>query len=118
MDRINESIAHHLSRLILEEVADPRLATMITITKVETAKDLKTAKVYLSVLDTGKRGDVLAGLRHAERFFIERLKELLAIRYIPTLTFIYDDSIERMSTILGKIKALENERKGNDSKET
>ncbi|MEK6793634.1 MAG: 30S ribosome-binding factor RbfA [Spirochaetota bacterium] len=111
MDRINETLAHHLAKLIVEESVDPRLATIITITKVETTKDLRTATVSISVLDTSRVKDVLRALSHASGFFIERLKDLMPMRYIPSLRFVYDDSLVRMNSVLTRMKAIENERK-------
>lgn len=118
MDRINEMIAHHLSKLIVEESVDPRLATIITITKVVTSKDLRTATVSISVLEEKRTKDVLRALSHATGFFIERLKDLMPMRYIPSLTFVYDDSLVRMDSVLRKIKSIEDERThGNEKPE-
>ena len=52
--RINQEVQKELSNLIRMEVKDPRVSPMTTIVNVEVAPDLKTAKVYISVLGDEK----------------------------------------------------------------
>ena len=64
--RINELLRQEMSRLIQVDLRDPRLRCVISITRVDTAPDLKAAKVYFSVLASAEtRGEVLQGLTAA-----------------------------------------------------
>ena len=78
MDRINEDVYRTLSEIIRNEVKDPRVGPMTSITSVEVAKDLKTAKIYVSVLgDEGALSGTMEGLTSSAGFIRGRLaKEL------------------------------------------
>lgn len=96
--------------LLLRETKDPRLAHMVTITAVEVAPDLKTAKVFVSVLGTeAEKDEVMQGLESASRFLRRELSDRLRLRYTPVLNFRRDDSIERGSRILQILKEIEPE---------
>ena len=53
LDRVNQLIREEISTLLQRELKDPRLG-FVTVTEVETSKDLRTAKIFVSVL-----GDVI-----------------------------------------------------------
>ena len=60
--RVNENIKQTLSMIIMREIEDPRIKNnLVTITKVDTAKDLKNAKVYFVCLNEDKQNEVLNG---------------------------------------------------------
>lgn len=108
MEKINTEIRHILSKLILEESEDPRLHnTIVSITKVDTAKDLQQAKVYFSVLDEGQKHDVKRALESGKAFFHARINKMIRLRRIPSLIFYYDESIARMDKILDTMKKTE-----------
>ncbi len=50
VDRINGVLRQEISQLISRQINDPRLNALVTITQVETSSDLRTARVFLSVL--------------------------------------------------------------------
>ena len=84
-----------LAELIRSEVKDPRIAPMTTVTEVQVAPDLKTAKVYISVLgDETERKSTMQGLRSAEPFLRSALARTVNLRNTPELIFISDTSIE------------------------
>ena len=61
--RINGEVLKELSQIIREEIKDPRIALMTSVTAVEVAPDLKTCKAYISVLgDEKAKNDTIAGL--------------------------------------------------------
>ncbi len=84
-----------LSVLISREVKDPRIALMTSVTACEVAPDLKTAKVFISVLgDENAKTDTLKGLKSAAPFLRSALARNLNLRNTPELKFVIDDSIE------------------------
>ena len=84
-----------LSSIIRSELKDPRIELMTTVTDVYVAPDLKTCKVYVSVLaDEEKQKATLAGLKSAEGFIRSLLAKNLNLRNTPALTFLPDHSIE------------------------
>ncbi len=95
MRRVNEVIREVLGVAITTEVKDPRVG-FVTITSVETSPDLRTARVFVSVLGTeAERDETLEGLRSSHGFLQAKIADELRIKRTPTLTFIYDDSIEK-----------------------
>jgi len=103
MRRVNEVIREVLGVAISTELKDPRIG-FVTVTDVDTAPDLRAARVYVSVLGTEEeREETLAGLASAHGFLQGRIGNELRIKRTPTLTFSYDDTIEkgvRMSQML------------------
>jgi ribosome-binding factor A len=88
-------------------IKDPRLAPMTTITGVEVSRDLRYAKVYVSLYgDRTVRSQSVETLNHASGFIHRQLKQTLRLRYIPRLTFYADESIERGVRITNKIKEI------------
>lgn len=93
--RINSEVQRELGNLIRSEIKDPRIAPVVCVTDVEVAPDLKTCKVWISVLgDEEARNNTLAGLRSAEGFLRHQLATNMNLRNTPTLTFISDTSTE------------------------
>jgi ribosome-binding factor A len=94
MRRVNESVRHVLSETV-GELKDPRIG-FVTVTGVETSPDLRQAKVFVSVLGSErKREQSLAGLAAAHGVLQARLARELRMKRTPTLTFEYDQSVER-----------------------
>ena len=118
--RINEEIMRQLSTDI-RSLKDPRVQGMITITAVDTASDLRTAKVYVSVYDKSRSKEVLKGLKSAGGFLRRELGRALQLRYTPELQFIADDSIQHGAHILEILRQVERQdeaRDGPDAGET
>lgn len=84
-----------LSDAVTQDLQDPRIG-FVTVTAVNTSPDLRHARVFVSVLGGyDEREDSLAGLRHAHGFLQRRVADELRLKHTPTLTFAYDDSIDR-----------------------
>ncbi len=100
INRINEEIQKELSSL-LRTLKDPRVqGGMVTLTHVDTTTDLRSAKVFVSVLDKAQEKDVVKGLKSASGYLRRELGQAMALRYTPELQFIADDSIEQGAHIL------------------
>ena len=94
--RISEEIKRVVSAIIQKELKDPRLPEMISVLSAEVTKDLRYAKVYVSVLgsEEDKKNAVL-GLKSAAGFIRREIGRRLQLRYTPELLFELDNSIER-----------------------
>jgi len=107
--RINTEVQKELSMLISREIKDPRINPMTSVVHVEVAPDLKTAKVFISVLgDEESKKNTLAGLRSASSFIRSQLARSLNLRNTPELTFVLDNSIEygvHMSRLIDEVNA-------------
>lgn len=95
MRRVDEAMRAVLSGAIATEIKDPRVG-FVTVTGVKTSPDLRHARVYVSVLgDERERAASIDGLRSAHGFLQRRLATELTLKHTPTLTFEYDDSVDR-----------------------
>jgi ribosome-binding factor A len=114
-----------IAKIVNFEMQDPRMK-MVTITKVEPAPDVKTAKVYFSMLaDEKGRAEALRALQDARNFVRSQLRaRMKSVRYIPELMFKFDQSVEgsiRISKLIDKVVAEREEaeaaRKEGESEE-
>ncbi len=92
--QVGELLREELDDIIRKEVKDPRIGFM-SITRVEVPPDLRTARVFVSVLGTDEeRVKTLAALRSGAGFIRFHLKPRLRMRQIPELEFRDDRSME------------------------
>lgn len=108
--QVGEMLREELSDIIRREVKDPRIGFM-SITSVDVPPDLRSARVYVSVLGTEQeRSDTLDALHSAARFIRFHLKPRLRMRQIPELDFRDDRSMEyaqEISATLREIRAAD-----------
>ena len=94
MRRVDEALREVVAAAV-SELSDPRLG-FVTVTGVETSPDLRTAKVFVSVLgDETERDATLDALRSSHGVIQARIAREMRMRRTPTLTFHYDDTIEK-----------------------
>ena len=95
MRRINEVLREVIGAAISGELSDPRIG-FVTVTSVETSPDLRSARVYVSVLGSEEeREATLKGLRSSHGVLQSRIAAETRMKRTPTLTFHYDETIER-----------------------
>jgi ribosome-binding factor A len=93
MRRINEVLREVVGAAISSDLSDPRIG-FVTVTSVETSPDLRTAKVFVSVLgDEEQREATLAGLGSSHGLIQSRIARETRMKRTPTVTFHYDDTI-------------------------
>ncbi|MBQ4482593.1 MAG: 30S ribosome-binding factor RbfA [Lachnospiraceae bacterium] len=90
-NRINSEVQKALSS-ILRTVKDPRVDPLVSVTEVIVAPDLKTCKVYVSVL-SDEGAETIKGLESAEGYIRHELAREVNLRNTPELTFVLDTSI-------------------------
>lgn len=105
-ERSEELIRGEISRIIREDVNDPRIG-FISITRVKLSPDLTSAAIYVSIMgDEKKKQEGMTGLNSASRFIRGELGESLEFRSVPQIRFVRDDSLERGSRVLAAMKKL------------
>lgn len=98
-ERIGELLKEELSEIVNYELRDRRVG-VVTITHVKVSSDLKHAKVYVSLLGSDEEvRQTIAVLNHAAQFMRHQLYPRLHLRFVPELTFAYDDSIAKAARI-------------------
>jgi ribosome-binding factor A len=109
MRRVDEAVRAVVSEAIANGLQDPRVG-FVTVTGVKTSPDLRHARVYVSVLgDLDDRDGSLAGLRSAQGFLQSRVAAELSLKHTPTLTFEYDESVDRGMRISQLIEETQEE---------
>jgi len=104
MRRVNEAIREVLSARVVGGLKDPRIG-FVTVTSVDTSPDLRQASVYVSVLGSAdEREATLDGLGASAGFLQAQLAAELRMKRTPTLSFHYDESVERGMRIDGILR--------------
>jgi len=105
--RVAELLKREISSMLLHEIKDPQIS-LVTITNVKMSDDLKSSKIYFTVLgDESRREDTLKGLDRAKNFIKSEIGKRLNLRYVPEIKFYYDtitDQIENLENLFSKIK--------------
>jgi ribosome-binding factor A len=95
MRRINEMLKEVVGAAITSDLNDPRIG-FVTVTSVETSPDLRSARVFVSVLGSAEeREATLAGLASSHGVIQARIAGETRMKRTPTLTFHYDETIEK-----------------------
>ncbi|MHC5053712.1 MAG: 30S ribosome-binding factor RbfA [Planctomycetota bacterium] len=103
-ERIARVIREEASRVILYELADPRIG-FVTVTNVKVSGDLQTAKIFVSVLGTpGDRSKTMHALARATKVVRKAVAPRLKTRLIPSISFEFDESVEGAIRVQGLIK--------------
>jgi ribosome-binding factor A len=98
-DRVSQLIRQILAETLQKKIKDPRINTVI-ITGVKMSPDLKNAKIYFALSGTEDRiKQAELGFKQASGFLKRALGQELTLRYMPKLSFFYDDSFDYGSRI-------------------
>ena len=118
-DRINEEVKKTLSAIV-REMKDPRISPMTTLTGAEVTKDLKYAKISVSVYDKDDavREGTVDALNHAAGFIAHELGQRMLIRRVPSLKFRLDDSIAYSIHITEILNSLDIKKEAGSEGET
>src|SRR5215813_13521879 len=107
-DRVAEAIREEIATFLAEDAKDPRITRLVTVTGVEVTRDLRHAKVFVSVLGTdAERATTFEGLASAATHLRSRVGRALRLRLAPEITFVPDESIARaarIESLLAQIK--------------
>ena len=104
LERVNSTVRAEISKVIASHVRDPRLYSMVSVTRVDTSPDLTNCAVYVSVLgDEADKRSAMRALGSAAGFIRQRMKPKLRMRAVPALEFHLDQSIERDAEFMRRI---------------
>lgn len=105
--RLSEEVRKILSNLIQNNLKDPRIPPLTSITHVDVTKDLRYAKVYVSVFgEKETKLNCIEGLKSASGFLRRELGSQIKLRYTPELLFELDTSLEHSMKINDILKEL------------
>lgn len=116
-ERVNDLLREELDALMRREAKDPRLGSIWSITDVEVSRDLRHAKVFVSVLGTEDEAEsTLEGMNAARSYLRRELSHRLnTMHHVPEIAFRRDRSIERGAEMSTKLDALAREREAREA---
>lgn len=115
-ERVAEEIKRVVSQIINNELKDPRVCGLISVTKVELTKDLRFAKIFLSIYgEEPEKNKVFEGIKNAEGFIRKELGHRIRLKFIPEISIRLDESIEygiHITKLLNEVQQKEDEGNG------
>ena len=109
-DRIAAEMMREVERIIREDVSDPRTQCMFSITHVDVTRDLRYAKVFISIYEEDKRAPMMKALKTAAGFIRHNLGRRVQLRYTPELLFELDTTIEygvHIASLINQVRKTE-----------
>lgn len=107
-DRVAAAIREEIATFLSADAKDPRIARLTTVTGCDVTRDLRHAKVFVSVMGTdAERAATFEGLASAAGHLRSRVGRALQLRLAPEITFVPDESIARaarIESLLAQIK--------------
>ena len=104
---MNVLLRQEISRVLSTDIKDPRLPELVSVTRVETAADLRHAKVFISVFgQQAEKQRTLLALRSAAGFIRRGLRRSLALKSVPKMEFILDESMEQAAELMELMKEV------------
>lgn len=106
-EQVSGLLREEISRMLLEEIQDPRLGRLVTIARVEPSSDLEHALIRVTVFGDAEAADnALAGLEAATGYLRRKLGLRLQLRKTPELKFVLDESIREGDRVLDLLNSL------------
>lgn len=94
MNRVDEEIKKAVSKIISQDLHDPKLTGLISVTSVKTTPDLRYARVFVSMIGCKSQKENLAILKKSSGFIRSLVAKEVNLRITPELVFEFDESIE------------------------
>jgi ribosome-binding factor A len=108
LSRINEQILAILAEAVRDEVRDPRVQGLITLTGVRVTQDMDLARVYVSALGSEpERAAAVKALNHAAPFLRRIVAQRAGLRHTPRIEFLADATMEKGARVEKILKDLE-----------
>lgn len=119
IDRISEQVRREVDHIIREQLSDPRIQGTYSVTRAEVTRDLRYAKIYVSILEEENRAPMMQALKKAAGFVRHELGQSMIIRYAPEILFELDNNIEygiHIASVLKQVRPEEetDEQQGDD----
>src|SRR3569833_723072 len=107
-DRVAEAIREEVALFLRNEAKDPRISPLVTVTGCEITRDLRHAKVFVSIMGTAaERKQTIEGLDSVATHLRSRVGRALQLRLAPEIVFKPDESFShssRIEDLLAQIK--------------
>jgi len=106
VNRVEDVLLRAINEVIMNKVRDPRIG-FVTVMGVTVSPDIRSAKVFVSVLgDEREKTDTLAGLKASAPYIRREVAHQVTLKNMPELHFIYDETPEKSEHIMNLLKDL------------
>lgn len=106
IERINAEIQKAIAHIIDNDVRDPQIDAIISVSSVETTPDLSYCRVFITSIGNTSSNEVLARIKGAAGFIRGKLSKMIKLRITPRLEFLKDESVEYASNIENILKNI------------
>jgi ribosome-binding factor A len=114
-DRVAEAIREEVARFLAEGAKDPRLIGMVTVTAVDVTRDLRHARVFVSILGTDvEHAATVQALESMKGHMRSILARKLSLRVAPELVFKLDESIAHAARIESLLAQVRDKKAGDE----
>lgn len=121
IDRLNSLLKEVITEVIRRDVHNPLVNEFVTVSRVDISKDLRHAKVYISMIGTEtEKSSTIEALRSAAGFISVTASKKVVMRFFPSLTFRIDDTVDkhmRIEELLKEIRDKENSEENYESED-
>ena len=108
INSVNSLLKKEISDLIHRQVKDPRINDFVSIIDIKTSRNLQNSTVYFSVIgDEKAQKNALKGLRSASGFIQNQLRKNLNLKYIPSIQFKLDQSLDQAEKIMTLLDSID-----------
>ena len=116
-EMLASTIQKELAEMIMRELSDPRLPTIVSITRVKVSNDLSAADVFVTVMGTpGQQTAALNALKHSAGVMRTKLTKVLSLRVAPYLKFQLDEDLKKELEVLSLLDKVARENAELDRK--
>lgn len=121
-EQVASVLMREVQRVLVAGLSDPRIAPIITVTKVELSRDLRNATVFITAMPADKQNVTLHGLRAASKHIRHRISDNVALRRTPDLFFKLDAGAQNQADVMRALAELggddDGEGEGHETTET
>ena len=105
-EKIRKALIKEISDIIRQDLNDPRIKGIISVTYIRLSSDYRYAKVYISIFSNNEeqKQNIMNALEDSTSFIRKEIGRRIKLRYTPELKFVYDDSIEKGIEITDLLK--------------
>jgi ribosome-binding factor A len=104
--KVESQIRRIVSTVLQRDMADPRVAGLISVTHVQLTPDMHEAHIYVSVLSDRPESTVMQGLLSAQKHVQRRVAEALSMKFVPRLSFHLDSALKRQNEVLALLNEI------------
>jgi len=111
-DRVAAAVREEVAKFLAEGVKDPRIVGLVTVTGADVTRDLRHAKVYVSVMGSGaERAATFEGLASVASHLRAHIGRTLRLRLAPEISFKPDESIAHAAHIEALLAQVRNDKR-------